>query len=552
MFSSGLKPGTGPSRYSNMSSHARDYHNWDWDVADPNIIPPFDEMVARGSVNFGEIPGHDSKLAQNWMNWDNEYTAWRKAGLHVEVSLQFNPSMFPDSVFTNPYQSGYNYGFAFAKHFGSLNGTGDVLTFEVGNEPWGYADPTLYQKLLSGMAKGVKDADPTMRVLPGVFSSANDTLIHILPSHLQYLDALNIHAYSWLQTVRGTTGVHPEHNMSTLHEVNFMIRFRDANVPGLPVYLTEWGWDSAGAGETCAPPPQRAGQPDFPQCVSEVAQALYAVRGALVLSRKGLSRLTWYFYGNTVQTLQSWDQAGGGVFSRSGLSGSQNVSFADKLSLYALEQFVSTLGSYHFMDVIREDRDAFVYTLCDSSGKPSHVVAWRPVDASDTGTTVVTFNCLYSAVSATTLPAFKSLTGGSTALPLPAVSVGYVWSLQISGVPVIVTLGSLLSSNPSAAPSSTPTSLPTESPSAAPSVVPTSRPTPVPTALTAAPSRLPSAKPTSSPTKMPSSLPSRLPTKAPTRRPTNTPTYRPTANPTKEPTERPTRRPTNRPTSKPK
>ena len=63
------------SRFGNMSSHARNYHNWKWDSADPNIAPSYDEMVARGSTNFGVIPGHSSASAKDWLNWDNEYTA---------------------------------------------------------------------------------------------------------------------------------------------------------------------------------------------------------------------------------------------------------------------------------------------------------------------------------------------------------------------------------------------------------------------------------------------------------------------------------------------
>ena len=29
-----------------------------------------------------------------------------------------------------------------------------------------------------------------------------------------------------------------------------LIRFRDANLPSLPIYVTEYGWDSEGGGET--------------------------------------------------------------------------------------------------------------------------------------------------------------------------------------------------------------------------------------------------------------------------------------------------------------
>lgn len=385
-YSSSLTSYNGPGRFSKSSKHARNYHNWIWDSNYPGTTPNFDRMVLPGSKDFGVIPGpRDSALNQQWLNWDNEYTTWKTAGLEVEASIQFTPSDFPQSVFSNPYQAGYNYGFAFAKHFGRTYGTGDVSTMEVGNEPWiagmGYSNASFYRSVLLGMSRGAKDADPSMRVLPAAFGNLEDTLARVTLDHVPYLDAWNVHAYSWMGTALGRTGVHPEHPMSTLNSVNSYLRFRDANTPDMPVYLTEWGWDSAGGGEDCNPPPERSGDAPFPECVSEAAQALYAVRGALVLARKGLSRLTWYFYGNTVVTPSVWDKAKG-LFGRSGLTSSSAAGFKNKLALYALEQLVAVIGNDRFHSVIREDRDAYVYALTDSvGGDITKIVAWRPVSA---------------------------------------------------------------------------------------------------------------------------------------------------------------------------
>jgi hypothetical protein len=45
------------------------------------------------------------------------------------------------------------------------------------------------------------------------------------------LDALNVHAYSWLETTAGKSGIYPEHKLSSLHGLNAWIRFRDAVAP---------------------------------------------------------------------------------------------------------------------------------------------------------------------------------------------------------------------------------------------------------------------------------------------------------------------------------
>mmetsp|Transcript_5877 Transcript_5877/g.6091 ORF Transcript_5877/g.6091 Transcript_5877/m.6091 type:complete len:1210 (+) Transcript_5877:764-4393(+) len=554
-YSSSLSVGKGPDRYSKMSSHARNYHNWIWDVNDPDNVPAFDRMVGAGSTDFGKIPGpQESSLNQKWLNWDNEYTTWKKNGLEVEASIQFTPSSFPQSVFTNPYQAGYNYGYSFAKHFGRLTGTGDVSTIEVGNEPWmsgsGYSDPNFYRQVLSGMSEGVKSADPTIRVLPAAFGSLNDTLKRVTPNHIKYLDGWNIHTYSWIQTSQGRTGIYPEHSLSTLHSVNSLIRFRDSNTPNLPIYLTEWGWDSAGGGEDCNPPPERSSDSPFPECVSEDAQALYAIRGALVLARKGLSRLTWYFYGNTQRSVSDWDNSKG-VFSRSGLTSSSTAGFQNKKSLYALEEFMYLLGDTHFLSIIREDHDAYVYVLGHNSTSPTHIVAWRPISADDTSIKTISINLVNIGPisylrtlgnNISTCPTSSQLTFGENSATFTISRCPFVFSISLVGTV-----------RPTAVPSSQPTKpLPTIRPSFPPTFSPSIRPTRTPTnSPTFRPSPDPTILPTSTPTPEPSFRPSRVPTIEPTLRPTREPTFNPTLRPSREPTLNPTFKPTREPTLNP-
>ena len=182
----------GPGRFSGVASHARDYHNWNWDTDDPNTPPPYDEMVPPGSVDFGVLPGYSGALAQDWLNWDPEYTSWNQAGLPVEASIQFTPSMFPQSLFRDPYADGYRFGFAFARHFGPTNGTGDVVAMECGNEPWvdgsGYADPVFYSDVLLGMARGAKNADPQVQFLPATLQFGWENEVHIRFINTRVLD----------------------------------------------------------------------------------------------------------------------------------------------------------------------------------------------------------------------------------------------------------------------------------------------------------------------------------------------------------------------------
>ena len=248
-----------------------------------------------------------------------------------------------------------------------------------------------------------------------------------------------------------------------------MIRFRDANTPNLPIYLTEWGWDSAGGGEDCNPPPGRSTDGPFPECVSEDAQALYAIRGALVLARKGLSRLTWYFYGNTQTTLSSWDTSKG-VFSRSGLASSSTAGFQNKKALYALEDFMSLLGDTHFLSIIREDHEAYVYVLGLNASYPTHIVAWRPVSVNDTSTTTITLNLLNTGPIkfmktlgsnvVSTCPTTPPITLGQNKISFPVSYCPYLFSISHSGT------------FPTSAPTPSLFNFPTKSPTRSP----TSRP----------------------------------------------------------------------------
>jgi hypothetical protein len=407
---------TGAVLYRQVASHARNYHNLSWDVTDPDHIPDYTKMATGKGTE-----------AQWWLNWDLEYAGWVKAGLEVETSIQFTNSNFPVAVWNNPNLAGYNYGFAFAQHFGPSFGNGLVRALEVGNEPWDYP-ASFYRTVLGGMAAGVKAGDPTMKVMPGALQAirpeaanaigGNYIGARLTPVEAANIDVLNTHAYSYSFSANGKRiAVPPENADSTMNEVRNFLRFRDANLPAMPVYFTEWGWDSAGVGENC----------NASECVSERAQALYAVRGALVLSRLGLDRLTWFFYAN--------DKACDTLYCRSGLTSSFNTGFKPKQSFRAFQAMLSTLGNRYFLTALREDSTAYVYLLGDKTGKATHLVAWRPVGGDD-----ITLSDLTLPVNA--MPASATALSGTTAtgelVALPAVANGQ-WTMKLSSVPLVVT-----------------------------------------------------------------------------------------------------------------
>ncbi len=403
--------------YRQVASHARNYHSMSWDVKDPDHIPDYTAMSAGKGTE-----------AQWWLNWDKEYAAWVKAGLQVETSIQFTNRVFPISVWDNPSLAGYNYGFAFAQHFGPSYGNGLVRALEVGNEPWDYP-ANFYKTILGGMAAGAKMGDPAIKVMPGALqafkpeavnaSSGNYIGARLSPIEAVNIDVLNTHAYSYSYSADGKrTAVPPENADSSLNEVRNFLRFRDVNLPTMPVYLTEWGWDSLGVGESC----------NATECVSERAQALYGVRGALILSRFGLDRLTWFFYAN--------DAKCDTLYCRSGVTGSLNTGFAPKQSFRAFQALLKNVGTQYFLKVLREDSAAYVYVLGDKNGVATHIVAWRPVSGDDTDVAQITLPINALPASAVTLSGV-TLNGEPAVMP---VVVDGLWTIPVSSAPLLVTL----------------------------------------------------------------------------------------------------------------
>lgn len=408
--------------YSRVSTHARNYHNMQWDVADPDITPDYTNMP--GSLN------------KAWLDWDREYQTWKNAGLEIQTSIQFTTSWLPQNLWNNPYQAAYNYGYAFANHFGPTNGNGLVSRMEVGNEPWDY-DSTFYKNVVYGMAKGAKAADPAIEVYSCALQSADPSTeiaaggnfmgVRLPQNTAQYLDGLNVHHYSYINdpATGNRVATFPENPASTMRGIVSDIRFRDANMPGTKILMSEWGWDAAGAGEPC----------HHNECVSEEAQAMYAVRGIFMLDRLGVDRATWYFYANLPY--------GSSLYTRSGLTGSKNTNFAPKKAFYAIEHLLKKMGDSYFLEVIAENDNEWAYLYGDSTGRPTHLIAWKPTDANDAATSQLEVKRGFVADSAWKYDGLNNVPAQATL----AKNKNGEMTVNVSSAPVLIKLDSSSTNN---------------------------------------------------------------------------------------------------------
>ena len=415
-FADQLEPGEGPQLHNSYSSHTRFYHNLNWDLNDPD-----------NSVDFEAMGNGNGTEANWWLDWNREFQPVVDANMILTNSIKLDN--FTDSDWDDPYGSAYDYAYKLASYFGPTNGNGQVNQIEIGNEPWAYSSTT-YRQILRGMADGIKDADAAVKILPCALQAFDDQSVvntnfsnwmgdKLSETEAGLLDGLNVHTYSYATNDQGERiGIHPEAIQSTMRELLSTIRFRNANMPGKPIYLTEWGWDSDGGGEDCT----------HGECVSEEAATAYATRGAMMAMRLGIEQATWYFYGNFGNS-KKW--------SRSGTTSSKNAGFQKKRTFYALESLVSQIGDKHFIQAVQEDDTAWMYLMGDENGNPTHLVAWRPVDGDDASTINVQWPTNFNATAAYQIDGYSS---NGSAISVPQNIDGKL-HLTLSAMPIIVELG---------------------------------------------------------------------------------------------------------------
>ncbi len=353
VYSDRLKPGTGPQQFIAVSKNVRSYERLDWDMLRPQQVPDFDKMATGAGTP-----------AKPWLNWDREYGNWKKIGFRIDITLAFKQDNFPDTLWRNTYREAFAFGKAYATHFFKKEHL--VSMIEIGNEPWDYNSQT-YRRILAGMSAGMKSVS-TVPVLPCAVQAYapqkddKDYIAHYVDaSSAKEIDGLNTHIYSYVFQEDGKRkAVNPEDPRSQVWSMANLIRFRNTNLPGKPVYVTEFGYDSNGGGENCT----------HSECVPEKVQAIYGIRMAMILWRLGARQFYWYYFANVAYNSF--------MHNRSGLCGSYKTGFRKKASFGAFAFLQQQIGPYRFDKVIRENHEVYAYLLKDPRSEKKIVIAWRP------------------------------------------------------------------------------------------------------------------------------------------------------------------------------
>lgn len=323
-----------PELYSQTCRLARNYHDINWDVkkpGDPITIP----------------------ICANKVNWENDvYGNWAKSGFEIDVCAQFGAFSESNKDYMKLWEGKekwiYQYGHDLAEYFGPSGKKKLITSIEIGNEPGNDFDDALYQKLFINMARGIRKADPKIKILTATAQSGpadkySKSLEETFSSKeiLPLFDVINIHVYAIKPKKEGQSPwdrSYPEDpSLDYLKTVDTAIAWRDKNAAGKEVWITEFGYDS------CTPEAMTKREGWAKKLnwtgVSDLQQAQYIVRSFFCFAERDVARAYIYFYD---------DNDGASVHAASGLT----RNFEPKPSFWAVKHLYETLGEYRLNKII--------------------------------------------------------------------------------------------------------------------------------------------------------------------------------------------------------
>lgn len=333
-----------PDLYQPVCRWVRDYHPVKWDLgSDTSKLP-------------------DWPFAKNNVSWEKVYGAWHEKGLRITACLQID-DMQKD--WKNMTADAYAYARSFAENFGPGGRWPFVEYVELGNEP-GLYDDSSYRAIFEAMSRGVREGNPRMKIATCNIEAGRSERYwkgtDCLKGFEELYDVLRIHRYAIAEQWPVWRRSYPEDpKVPFLSRIRELVQWRDANAPGKPVWVSEFGWDAAEK----KPDPKG----EWAQWVdsSDEDQARWLVRSFLLFSSMKIDKAFVYFFNDS-------DEAR--LHHASGIT----RNYAPKPAYHAIGWMLKSLEDYRFSRIVRQSlEDGYVYEFTpEKEGSPIIWAAWHP------------------------------------------------------------------------------------------------------------------------------------------------------------------------------
>lgn len=335
-----------PDLYQPVGRLVRDYHPVAWDLGtETSKAAPF-------------------PFAKNQVDWSKVYGSWRQRNWTTDVCLMFETVPLGD--WDDLERDARAYGTAFAGEFGPSGKRKLVEAVEIGNEPGKWSDAD-YSRIFKAMATGIRAGDPQLKIATCNLSTGRsgdyEKSVSCIAGTPELVDVLTIHSYAQLTGWPTWKRSYPEDPAlpAYLRNIRELCAWRDRNMPGKPVWITEFGYDS-----TTQPQAQDG---DFAKWegVTDLQQAQWIVRSLLVFSAMPVERAYIYFFN---------DEDKASLHASSGLT----RHFKPKPSYHAVSHLQLTLGEYRFQRIVTDDPGKLRVQEYRNDGTPLQLVwaVWSP------------------------------------------------------------------------------------------------------------------------------------------------------------------------------
>jgi hypothetical protein len=229
------------------------------------------------------------------------------------------------------------------------------------------------------MAGGIRAGDPLMKIatcnLTTGKSGNYEKSVSCIEKHSDLVDVLTLHSYAQLMGWPTWKRSFPEDPAlpKYLKDVADLCAWRDQHMPGKPVWITEFGYDST------TRPQEKSG--DFAKWlgVTDEQQAQWIVRSLLVFSAMPVERAYIYFFN---------DEDKASLHASSGLT----RHFKPKPAFYAVGHLRKTLGDFRFRRIVTDQPGKLRVQEYKEGKDPGRIIwaVWSPTGGAASVKTTLT------------------------------------------------------------------------------------------------------------------------------------------------------------------